>query len=120
MVRACRIVIDIGSHLDLPIPSDSPFHPGERWSFDLGVEMLRDWAELQPDHAVSEMNRYLGWPGQAISYKVGERVILGLRDEERARLGSAFNLREFHAKVVGSGPVALQILREIIRDDSEA
>jgi uncharacterized protein (DUF885 family) len=120
MVRACRIVIDIGAHLDLPIPSDSPFHPGERWSFDLGVEMLRDWAELQPDHAVSEMNRYLGWPGQAISYKVGERVILGLREEERARLGSAFNLREFHAKVVGSGPVALQILREIIRDDATA
>jgi uncharacterized protein (DUF885 family) len=118
MVRACRVVIDIGSHLDLPIPKDSPFHPGERWSFDLGVEMLRDWAELAPDHAVSEMNRYLGWPGQAISYKVGERVILALREEQRARLGSAFNLREFHAKIVGSGPVSLEILREIIREGS--
>ena len=117
MTRACRVVIDIGSHLDLPIPNDSPFHPGERWSFDLGVEMLRDLCGLQTNHAVSEMTRYLGWPGQAISYKVGERVILGLREEERARLGSAFNLREFHAKIVGSGPVALQILREIIRED---
>lgn len=116
MARACRVVIDIGAHLDLPIPNDSPFHPGERWSFDLGVEMLRDVAQLAPDHAVSEMTRYLGWPGQAISYKVGERVILGLREEERARLGSAFNLKDFHAKVVGSGSVALQILREIIRE----
>lgn len=120
MVRACRIVIDIGAHLDLPIPNDSPFHPGERWSYELGVEMLRDWAQLPPDHAASEMTRYFGWPGQAISYKVGERVILGLREEERARLGSEFNLKDFHAKVVGSGPVALQILREIIRESSKA
>jgi uncharacterized protein (DUF885 family) len=101
----------------LPIPNDSPFHPGEKWSFELGVEMLRDWSELEESHAVSEMNRYLGWPGQAISYKVGERVILALREEEKARLGAAFNLREFHAKVVGSGPVALEILREIVQEE---
>ena len=40
MIRACRVVIDIGSHLSLPIPADQPFHPGEAWSFETGVEML--------------------------------------------------------------------------------
>lgn len=117
ITRACRIVIDIGLHLDLPIPKGSIFHPGERWSFELATEMLRDVSFLAPDVAVSEVTRYLGWPGQAISYKVGQRVILGLRDELKRRRGPAFNLREFHAKVVGSGAVGLKLLRELIVAD---
>ena len=60
------------------------------------------------------MTRYLGWPGQAISYKVGERVILGLRDEARAEEGDDFDLKEFHERVLGSGPVGLDHLREIV------
>jgi uncharacterized protein (DUF885 family) len=116
LTRACRVVIDIGSHLDLPIPQDSPFHPGERWTFDLGVEMLRDLSRLEGDHSASEMTRYLGWPGQAIAYKVGERVILDLREDERRRLQGAFDLKDFHAKVVGSGPVALRILKDVVTE----
>lgn len=116
MMRACRVVLDIGAHLDLAIPDDFFFHPGERWSFELGVEMLTDVAYLPADHAESEMTRYLGWPGQAIAYKVGERVILELREEERKRLGSAFNLRNFHARIVGSGPVGLKLLQDLMRE----
>jgi uncharacterized protein (DUF885 family) len=112
MLRACRVVIDVGSHLDLPIPNDAPFHPGERWSFDLGVEMLIDFAYLTREYAESEMTRYLGWPGQAISYKVGERVILELRDEFLRR----GDLKEFHARVLGSGPVGLDLLRSLVLD----
>ena len=91
-----------------------PFHPGERWTFDLGVEALEHYAFLTNDLAVSEITRYLGWPGQAISYKVGERVILGLREEARAKEGDAFDLKAFHERVLGSGPVGLDHLRDIV------
>ncbi len=114
MARACRVVIDIGCHLALPIPADQPFHGGQAWSFELGVEMLTAMAGLTPEHAASEMTRYLGWPGQAISYKVGQRVILELRDEERARLGTAFDARDFHARVLGCGNVGLDHLRRLV------
>lgn len=111
MLRACRVVIDIGSHLDLAIPDDAPFHPGEGWSFDLAVELLTDFAYLARDYAESEVTRYLGWPGQAISYKVGERTILELRD---VFLGRGGDLKEFHSRVLGSGPVGLDLLRRIV------
>jgi uncharacterized protein (DUF885 family) len=116
MIRACRVVIDIGSHLDLPIPNDSPFHPGERWSYELGVEMLETVSGLPRANAESEMTRYLGWPGQAISYKVGERVMLELREEMRRRQGNAFRLKDFHANVLGCGSVGLELLREWVLD----
>jgi uncharacterized protein (DUF885 family) len=108
LVRACRVVFDIGAHLGLPIPDDAPFHPGERWTFELGVEMMRALGGLPPEQAESEVTRYLGWPGQAISYKVGERAILSLR---RELLASGGTLREFHARVLGCGNVGLDHLR---------
>jgi len=113
-LRAVRVVIDIGSHLDLPIPDDVSFHPGERWTFDLAVEALEHFAFNSHDLSVSEVTRYLGWPGQAIAYKVGERVILGLREEAKANEGDAFDLKAFHERVLGSGPVGLDHLREIV------
>ena len=67
---------------------------------------------LDPAHARSEVTRYLGWPGQAISYKVGQRVILQLRDEVRAREGAAFDLKDFHNRVLDCGSVGLEVLRE--------
>ncbi len=112
MLRACRVAIDIGVHLDLPIPDGQPFHPGERWTYDVAVEMLRDYATLGDDYARSEVTRYMGWPGQAIAYKVGERVILELRDELRSRQGDAFDLKGFHRRVLETGPVGLDLLRE--------
>ena len=84
MLRACRVVADIGNHLGFAIPEGQPFHPGEAWDFDLTVEMLERYATLDHANAVSETNRYLGWPAQAIAYKVGEREILRVRDELRA------------------------------------
>ncbi len=113
-LRALRVAIDIGAHLDLPVPDDVPFHPGERWSFELGVEALQVLAFQAPDLAESEMTRYLGWPGQAIAYKVGEREILRLRDEVRARDGAAFELRSFHQGVLGHGTVGLDHLRRLV------
>lgn len=110
MLRACRVVIDIGSHLDLPIPGDQGFHPGEKWSFATAVELLERYATLAKPYAESEVTRYLGWPGQAISYKVGEQAILEIRDDVKARLGTGFDLKTFHARLLEIGPVGLDLL----------
>jgi uncharacterized protein (DUF885 family) len=117
MMRACRVVIDLGMHLGYSIPDDAIFRPGEDWSFEAAVEMLTDLAFLYPGYAVSEVVRYLGWPGQAISYKVGERVILDLRKDMQTRQAGSFDLKEFHSRVLGSGPVGLVHLRELVLGD---
>lgn len=111
MLRACRVVIDIGSHLQLPIPEGQPFHPGEPWTFGTAVEMLTSYAAQGRPQAESEVTRYLGWPGQAISYKVGEKAILEIRDQAKARLGSGYDAKAFHARLLEVGPVGLDLLR---------
>lgn len=116
MLRACRIVIDIGAHLALKTPNGQAFHPGEPWSFELGVQMLVTMGGLPRDRAEAEMTRYLGWPGQAISYKVGHRVIAELRAQEQQRLGAAFDLKAFHSKVLGRGAIGLDHLRRLVAE----
>lgn len=113
LLRSCRVVIDIGMHCELTIPDDSSFHPGAQWTFDLASEMLRDVALQTPEVAESEATRYFGWPGQAISYKVGERVILDLRNELSKH--QEFDLKRFHSKVLGVGSVGLELLQEMVR-----
>jgi uncharacterized protein (DUF885 family) len=115
MLRACRVVIDIGSHLELGIPEGQPFHPGEPWTFESGVEMLQRYAALAPNTATSEMNRYLGWPGQAISYKVGQQAIRDLRAEEQQELGPGYDQKAFHARMLEVGAVGLDVLRRHMR-----
>jgi uncharacterized protein (DUF885 family) len=108
LLRACRVILDIGLHVGFDIPETSIFRPGDRWSYDVGVELIRDVGGLTQAHAESEVTRYCGWPGQAISYKVGERVFLDVRTEFLARGG---DLRTFHARALGLGNVGLDILR---------
>ncbi|MFO0603700.1 MAG: DUF885 domain-containing protein [Polyangiales bacterium] len=110
MMRACRVVIDIGSHLGLAIPEDTSFHPGERWTYERGVEMMESYGGMTRAHAESELTRYLGWPAQAISYKVGQRAVLALR-EEFLRAGRG-GLKDFHARVLACGNVGLDLLRD--------
>jgi len=112
-MRASRVVIDIGLHLSLMIPQHSQVAPGEKWSYEAAVEMLHKVAGLPEDVSHSEIKRYLGWPGQAISYKVGEREILSLRDQERKRQGASFDLKDFHRRLLGWGEVRLDYLGEI-------
>jgi len=114
MMRACRVVLDIGAHLGLSAPADAPFRPGELIDYDYGVEMIWRVARLPRGNADSEMTRYLGWPGQAIAYKVGEREILALREDLRARRGAAFDRKAFHAELLDTGAVGLGALRELL------
>ncbi|MFO0629132.1 MAG: DUF885 domain-containing protein [Polyangiales bacterium] len=115
LVRACRVAFDIGAHLGLRIPADAPFAPGEAWTFDRGVAFLRDVGGLTQEHAESEVTRYLGWPGQAISYKVGQREMLALRDAWNARRMGP--LKAFHHRVLGVGNVSLEMLRGVVLGD---
>ena len=110
-MRAARVVVDIGMHLQLPIPPNPfGFHPGEQWTAELMLEFMR--AHSRDDDATLrfEVNRYLGWPGQAPSYKVGERLWLRARDEAKARQGPDFDLRTFHRQALDLGSVGLDPL----------
>jgi uncharacterized protein (DUF885 family) len=70
---------------------------------------------LQPrPMAESEVKRYLGWPGQAISYKIGEREIYGVRRREENRLGPDFSLKDFHSRLLNIGEVRLDYLEEAL------
>lgn len=123
LLRILRVVIDIGLHLELRLPDHlglpdgTRLDAGEPWTFERAVAALTDVAALGQDHAVSEVTRYLGWPGQAISYAVGQREILRLREARRRRDGVGFDLYRFHADVLGSGPVGLDHLRELVLED---
>jgi uncharacterized protein (DUF885 family) len=112
MLRAARVVIDIGSHLRLRIPADQPFHPGESWSYKTGLEILKRYAGQEESTARAEMNRYLGWPGQAISYKIGQQLIRDLRSEAMERRGAGFDPKAFHARILEIGSVGIDVLRE--------
>jgi uncharacterized protein (DUF885 family) len=115
-MRCVRVIIDIGMHLELAIPRTERFHPGEVWDHALGlafgIERSRQDAELM----TSELIRYLGWPAQAISYKVGERAWLAARETAKKRQGAAFDLKRFHTEALGLGPMGLeQLARETAR-----
>ncbi len=114
--RAARVVVDIGMHLELEIPRDNPFgfHPGERWTGELGLEFMRQHARMDDANIVFEVNRYLGWPAQAPSYKVGERIWLQARDEVQARQGAAFDLKAFHRAALDLGSLGLDPMREAL------
>ncbi|BCY15395.1 DUF885 domain-containing protein [Actinoplanes sp. L3-i22] len=115
-LRACRVIVDIGMHLELEIPKDNPFgfHPGERWTPELGWDFLREHTR-QPEEVLRfEWKRYLGWPGQAPSYKIGERIWLLARDEAKHRKGSDFDLKAFHRDALNLGPLGLDPLRKAL------
>ncbi len=114
LFRAARVVVDIGLHLGLRIPAGAPLFVGDRWDFDRAVRFMSEVGMQSEAVADSEVKRYLGWPGQAISYKLGEREILRLREERAAREGSAFDLKAFHTSVLSWGEVRLDHLREIV------
>jgi uncharacterized protein (DUF885 family) len=120
-LRAARVVVDIGLHLQLRAPADfgelAGFGDvgGRVWTPEMAVATLVERALEPRDFAESEVERYLAIPGQAISYKVGEREWVAAREEMRARQGEGFTLRGFHDRALAIGPIGLGAFREALR-----
>jgi uncharacterized protein (DUF885 family) len=114
--RAARVIVDIGVHLGLTIPADNPYgwRPGEVWDGDKVFEFMRAHSRMEDGQLAFEVNRYLGWPGQAPSYKVGERIWMQARDEVKGRKGAdgtGFDLKEFHTAALNLGSLGLDPLK---------
>ncbi|MFB6877252.1 DUF885 domain-containing protein [Streptomyces sp. NPDC056323] len=110
MMRACRVIVDIGMHAEMEIPADSPFHPGERWTPDLAQEFFGNHSGRPADFVESELTRYLSMPGQAIGYKLGERAWLLGRENARRAHGDAFDAKAWHMAALSQGPLGLDDL----------
>ena len=113
-LRAVRVVIDIGMHLELPIPDDAEGvladHRGQPWTPELARAFLGENSGADPEFLDSELVRYLGIPGQAISYKLGERAWLAGRAEAQRAKGEAFNLKAWHMAALSQGSLGLDDL----------
>ncbi|PXX61000.1 uncharacterized protein (DUF885 family) [Nocardia tenerifensis] len=110
VLRVLRVILDIGMHCGLDYPADSPYRPGERMTPDNAREFFGRYCGLPPEHLDSEFVRYLGWPGQAIGYKLGERAWLRGRAAAAERHGAAFDLKAWHMAALSQGSLGLDDL----------
>jgi uncharacterized protein (DUF885 family) len=101
--RAGRLVVDTGVH-------------ALGWSRRQSVEFLQKWTALDQHSIETEVDRYIGVPGQALAYKVGQMEILRLRAEAQSSLGPRFDIRGFHDTVLGSGPMTLPLLGSLVEE----
>lgn len=112
--RAARVIIDIGMHLELRIPSGTGFHDGETWTPALGLEFMLTRTITERELVVDEVDRYLGWAGQAPAYKLGERLWLSARADAKARAGADFDLKRFHMEALYLGQMGMDTMRECL------
>jgi len=101
MWRACRLVIDTGVH-------------HYDWDRDRAIAYLRDHTALSEHEVTTEVDRYISWPGQALSYKLGEITIVKLREKAEKELGDKFDIKGFHDAVLKQGSVPLPVLEQQI------
>ena len=111
---AAIVALDIGVHLELEIPAGTGWREGERWNAEIAWEFLRAHSSKEEKELRFLLHRILGWPGQAPSYKLGERIWLQAREEAKARAGDAFSLKDFHSKALSLGAMGLDPLREAL------
>jgi uncharacterized protein (DUF885 family) len=103
-----------GPHLELDVPRGTGWREGERWNAEIAWELLRAHSSWDERQLRSELRRCLGMPGQAPSYKLGERIWLQAREDAMARVGGAFSLKDFHARALRLGAMGLDPLREAL------
>jgi uncharacterized protein (DUF885 family) len=108
-MRAARVVLDIGVHLGKPRPDGEGV-----WDADYALDFMRRNVNMDDAFVRFEVNRYLGWPGQAPSYKVGQRIWERIRDELAEREGESFSLKAFHRRALDLGGVGLDTLRSAL------
>lgn len=107
--RAARIVIDLGLHLGFPIPRGNGITNAESWNPHVAQQFLMTAASVDATTAGFEVDRYLGWPAQALSFAVGARLWRDSRDE------SPLDRKAFHAKALALGPMGLDPLRKFLK-----
>lgn len=112
LLRTFRVVCDIGTHLDLPIPDDAPQFGGQQWTFDRAKKLMADVTFEREAVVESELERYFSWPAQAISYKIGEQRIFDWRSRWVDQ-GSE-TLAEFHHRVLCIGSPGLDVAEELM------
>ena len=105
-MRAARVVLDIGVHLGKPKLDGTG-----QWDWDYALDFMSKNVNMNAQFVRFEVNRYLGWPGQAPSYKVGQRIWEQIRDAYKAAEGESFDIKEFHRKALDVGGVGLDTLR---------
>jgi uncharacterized protein (DUF885 family) len=108
-MRAARVVLDIGVHLEKQRPDGTG-----PWTGDYAFDFMGKNVNMAPEFVRFEVNRYLGWPGQAPSYKVGQRIWEQIRDEYKAREGAAFSPKDFHKKALDLGGIGLDTLKDAL------
>ncbi|XP_046560606.1 uncharacterized protein LOC124269619 [Haliotis rubra] len=101
--RACRLVVDTGMHYF-------------NWEREQAIQYVLNYTAFTYATAATEIDRYITWPGQALTYKIGELKILELRKRAEQRLGNQFNIRDFHAVILENGRMPLNVLEEIVDD----
>lgn len=99
MWRACRLVVDTGIH-------------ALKWTRAHAIEFMLKHTALSRHEIETEVDRYISWPGQALSYKIGEIEIRALRAQAQDKLGEAFDIRDFHEIVLEAGPIPLSTLKQ--------
>ncbi len=108
-MRAARVVLDIGVHLGKPKLEGSGV-----WDFDYALEFMGNNVNMSKEFVNFEVHRYFGWPGQAPSYKIGQRIWEQTRDEYAARKGASFDIKEFHREALNLGGLGLDTLRRAL------
>ena len=108
-MRAARVVLDLGVHLGKPTLDGSGI-----WNFDYALDFMGKNVNMSPEFVNFEVHRYFGWPGQAPSYKIGQRIWEQIRDEYQARKGADWDIKEFHREALNLGGLGLDILRRAL------
>ena len=108
-MRAARVVLDLGVHLGKPRLDGTG-----KWDFDYALDFMGKNVNMSPEFVNFEVHRYFGWPGQAPSYKIGQRIWEQTRDEYAARKGAAFDIKEFHREALNLGGLGLDTLRKAL------
>jgi uncharacterized protein (DUF885 family) len=104
-MRAARVVLDLGVHL-----GKQNLEGTGKWDFDYALDFMRKNVNMSDQFVNFEVHRYFGWPGQAPSYKIGQRIWEQIRDEYKLRQGANFNIKDFHMKALNLGSVGLDTL----------
>ena len=106
-MRAARVVLDLGVHLGKPRLDGSGV-----WDFDYALDFMSKNVNMSPEFVRFEVTRYFGWPGQAPSYKIGQRIWEQIRDDYEARKGADFDMKKFHSTALNLGGLGLDALKE--------